>query len=327
VSDAMVARAQMPKDERSAVTGGGGGAAARVAAGRGLSPAGVLALQAAAGNRATGRALQRAIIAIDGNDDSAASKRATRACLWNLQNTKKGKDFADGGARGAVAGPAKVKRLRYDMSNLVAADDESIYLLAHGSRYSASIAGMDPATLAAWLRRRFSKRPSFTGKIKLVSCHSGAEKRHRKPGDAEKDVYPFDRSYAQELALALAPRRRSDKFRPSSVQGIVGIGWVDEFTGSITAINKEKYDKAMSEMDTNSDVGALAAAGKRANPFTEQGDARLRGLELRAEFGTPVHVDVSHPGHRDDSADPAALHFGKGFWGKRTFEVGSGDEL
>ncbi len=29
----------------------------------------------------------------------------------------------------------------------------------------------------------------------------------------------------------------------------------------------------------------------------------------------------------DDSVAPAALHFGKGVWGKRTFEVGSGDEL
>jgi hypothetical protein len=294
--------------------------------GRGLSPASVLALQATAGNRATTRRLQRAIVAIDGDNDSAASKRATQACLWNLRYTKKGKEFADGGARGQVAGPAKRRRLRYDMSNLLASDSESLYVLAHGSRYEASIAGMDPTEMAAWLRRRFAKR-RFTGKVKLVSCHSGADKSHRRPGDEGKGIYPFDRAYAQELAQALAPRSRKDKFRPSSVQGIVGIGWVDEFTGSITAINKEAYDRAMAQMDTNSDVGALAAAGKRANPFTERADPALRGQELRAEFGTPVHVDVHHPGHRDDSADPAALHFGKGHWGKRTFEVGTGDEL
>ena len=111
------------------------------------------------------------------------------------------------------------------------------------------------------------------------------------------------------------------------MQGIVGIGWVDEFTGSITAINKELYDAVTAGMATNSDVGALAAAGKKPNPFTETTDAMKRGLELRAEFGTPVDVNVSHPGDRDDSAAPAALHFGKGHWGKRTFEVGSGDEL
>ncbi len=111
------------------------------------------------------------------------------------------------------------------------------------------------------------------------------------------------------------------------MQGIVGIGWVDEFTGSITAINKELYDKATAGMATNSDVGALAAAGKKANPFTETADPMTRGLKLRAEFGTPVHADVTHPGYHDDSVAPAALHFGKGQWGKRTFEVGSGDEL
>ena len=126
--------------------------------------------------------------------------------------------------------------------------------------------------------------------------------------------------------MALKPRR-NDTFRPSSVQGIVGIGWVDEFTGSITAINKEKYDAAMKKMSTNSDVGAVATA-TRPNPFTEMVDDPMgRGVEMRAEFGTPVHVDVNDAGYRDDSADPAGFHFGKGHWGKRTFEVGSGDEL
>lgn len=293
----------------------------------GLSPAGVLALQSAAGNRATTRYLQRAIVSIDGDGDTAPMKRATHACLWNLRHTKKGKDFKDGGARGAVAGPATLAKLPSDMSALLGSDDESIYVLAHGSRYSSDIAGMSPTRLAAWLRARFSSRPRFTGKIKLVSCHSGADKTNQRPGDAAKGVYQFDRSYAQQLAVALAPRSDTDGFRPSSVQGIVGIGWVDEFTGSITAINKELYDTATAGMATNSDVGALAAAGKKANPFTETADHMTRGLELRAEFGTPVHVDVHHPGYRDDTAAPAALHFGKGKWGKRTFEVGSGDEL
>ena len=294
---------------------------------RDLSPAGVLALQSAAGNRATTRYLQRAIVAIDGDGDTDAMKRATHACLWNLRHTKKGKDFKDGGARGALEGPAKRAALKDDMSKLLASDDESIYVLAHGSRYSSDIAGMSPTQLAAWLRARFAKRPRFTGKIKLVSCHSGADRRNEQAGDARKGVYQFDRSYAQQLAIALAPRSDTDGFRPSSVQGIVGIGWVDEFTGSITAINKELYDKASAGMATNSDVGALAAAGKKANPFTETADPMTRGLELRAEFGTPVHADVKYPGYHDDSVAPAALHFGKGVWGKRTFEVGSGDEL
>ncbi|MEA2134871.1 MAG: hypothetical protein QOC68_2780 [Solirubrobacteraceae bacterium] len=323
---AMHARATLPQGQSPAAAASAASRAAAAPRGR-LSAADVLALQRAAGNRATTRYLQRAIIAINGEGDSDASQRATQACLWNLRHTKQGKDFADGGARGAVVGPEIRQALPSDLSRLLGSDDESIYVLAHGSRYNASIADMSPAHLAGWLRARFRRRAAFTGKIKLVSCHSGADRSHQKPGDAAKRVYDFDRSYAQELAIALAPRSDTDRFRPSSVEGIVGIGWVDEFTGSITAINKEAYDLATSGMATNSDVGALAAAGKKANPFTETGDAMTRGLELRAEFGTPVHVEVGDPGYRDDSAAPAALHFGKGNWGKRSFEVGSGDEL
>ncbi len=295
-----------------------------VARGHGLSRAGVLALQRTAGNRATTRMLQRAIVAIDGDNDGDASKRATQACLWNLRHTKQGKDFADGGARGKVAGPATRGKLPRDLSALLDADGESIYILAHGSRYQSDIADMAPEDMASFLRHRFRRRP-FTGKIKLVSCHSGADLGNARPGDAEKGIYQFDRSYAQQLAMALKPRRK-DTFRPSSVQGIVGIGWVDEFTGSITAINKEKYDAAMKKMAQNSDVGS-AATGAKANPFTEIADPMTRGLEMRAEFGTPVHVDITNPGYRDDSADPAGFHFGKGKWGKRTVEVGTGDEL
>jgi hypothetical protein len=318
----MFARAQPGIEGRAAKASQP--AAAGAARRGGPSRAGLLALQRSAGNRATTLVVQRAIVAVDGDTDADASKRATAACLWNLQHTKRGKAFDDGGARGKVAGPAKRADLPSDLSGLLATDDESIYVLAHGSRYSASIGGMDAATMAAWLKSKFSGR-NFTGKIKLVSCHSGADRTNQRPGDAAKGVYNFDRSYAQALAIALAPSDK-DTFRPTSVQGVVGIGWVDEFTGAITAINKEKYDAAMSTMASNSDVGALKSSGKKANPFTEQGDPFKRGLELRAEFGTPVHVDVTHPGHRDDSSDPAGLHFGKGKWGKRTFAVGTGDE-
>ena len=318
----MHAWAKSPQAMPPATTAGV--AAHGAAAGYGLSRAGVLALQRTAGNRATTRVLQRAIVAIDGDNDADASKRATQACLWNLRHTKRGKDFADGGARGAVAGPATRGALPRDLSGLLGSDGESIYILAHGSRYDSDIADMDPDTMAAFLRHRFRSR-RFTGKIKLVSCHSGADLGNARPGDAEKGVYQFDRSYAQQLALALKPRGK-DTFRPSSVQGIVGIGWVDEFTGSITAINKEKYDAAMKKMAQNSDVGSSVTCAK-ANPFTEIADPLTRGLEMRAEFGTPVHVDVNDPGYRDDSADPAGFHFGKGKWGKRTFEVGTGDEL
>jgi hypothetical protein len=244
------------------------------------APAGVLALQRSAGNRAT--------------------------------------------ARGKVAGPATRSALPKDLSTLLATDGETIYILAHGSRYDSSVGDMDPETMASFLRHRFRRR-DFTGKIKLVSCHSGADLGNARPGDAEKGVYQFPRSYAQQLAMALKPRRK-DTFRPSSVQGIVGIGWVDEFTGSLTGINKEKYDAATKKYAANSDVGSVGG-GAGANPFTDIADPATRGAALRAEFGTPVHVDINDVGYRDDSADPAALHFGKGQWGKRTFAVGTGAEL
>jgi hypothetical protein len=84
-------------------TGVGAGRASSAVPAMGFSPASVLALQRTAGNRATRQYLQRMIVAIDGDTDEAPSKRATRACLWNLRYKKGGADFVDGGARGAVA--------------------------------------------------------------------------------------------------------------------------------------------------------------------------------------------------------------------------------
>jgi hypothetical protein len=298
----------------------------------GLTPASVLALQRTAGNRATRQALQRMIVAIDGDTDSAASKRATRACLWNLRNRKGGAAFAGADARGAVAGPAVRSKLGFHMRPLLASEGETIYVLAHGSRYSASIGDMSPTEMAAWLRERFSHRDvwalgwlgvttpldtPFTGKIKLVSCHSAAESRHRSATDAAT-IYPFPRSYAEELARALAPTSRTDPFRPSSVEGINGIGWVDEISGAITAIDKGRYDAATKTMSDNSDVGALPSAGTTANPFTGEGDPARRGGGIHAVFGAPVEANVDPKG---------GLRTGKGDWGKRRFAVGTGREF
>jgi hypothetical protein len=300
--------------------------------GRGLSPASVLALQRAAGNRATGQYLARMIVAVDGDTDGPPSKRATRACLWNLQHKKDGGTFVDGGARGAVAGPAVRKKLAYQMRPMLASNSETIYVLAHGSRYSASIGDMSPKQMAQWLRLRFAyehiwglgwlgvtKTPDapFTGKIKLVSCHSAAEDRHRMPTD-KSTIYPFSTSYAQELAKELTPTGPTDLFRPTSVQGINGIGWVDEVSGAITAIDKSKYDAATALMSDNSDVGALPTKGTTANPFTSEADATKRGSAIHAVFGAPVEAKVDTTG---------GLRTGKGEWGKRRFDVGTGAEV
>ena len=298
-----------------------------------MTPEGVRALQRAAGNRATRQYLQRMVVAIDGDTDAAPSKRATRACLWNLRHRKGSKTFADGGARGAVAGPAVMSNLNFHMRPLLGSDSESIYVLGHGSRKDPKIAGMTPVEMAAWLRARFSERDrwgplgwlgftskverKFTGKIKLVACHSAAEKRHRVGTDETQGVYPFDRSCAEALARALKPLAPDDPFQPSSVQGINGIGWVDEVSGRITAIDKTAYDAAMEQMSTNSDVGSKAG-GKAVNPFTSESDPAARGLGIHALFGEPVEAAVTPTG---------GLRAGKGEWGKRRFEVGTGKEL
>ena len=268
----------------------------------------------------TNRCVQRAIVAIDGDTDTAPQKRATRNCLWNLQHKKKGQLYQSSDARGKVAGPAKLGSLPADLSGLIDNQAESIYLLAHGSRYSASIAGMDPKSLARWIRSHFGNA-TFTGTIKLVSCHSGADRSHQSQKDVQNQVYNFPRSYAEELARELAPGSL-DTFQPSSVLGIVGVGWVDELSGSITAINKEAYDAALKKMSTNSDVGSLSGSGNQPNPFTELSDPDIRGKAIRAEFGAPVQVNVLKQGYQDDTNNPQALHIGKGKWGKRTFAVG-----
>lgn len=312
--------------------------AARPVLGRGLTPGGAAALQGHAGNQATGRAIavQRLIVAVDGDTDQRPSLRATRNCLRNLRRNKDGTRFADLGARGKVAGPAKRAKLPRNMRPLLGRDDESIYVLAHGSRYDASIGGMEPKEMAGWLRRRFrydvgaapeklrtrATRP-YTGKIKLISCHSGADMTHQVAGDAAKGVYSFRRSYAQQLARELAPRSRSSTFRPTSVQGIVGIGWVDERTGRTQAIDKEAYDRETASMATNSDLMAGVGTGTRENPFTEIKRRRRRGRKIREVFGDPVEAAVP----TSTGAPHAGLRTGKGNWGKRRFEVGSGDEV
>jgi hypothetical protein len=272
------------------------------------------------------------IVAVDGDKDRPGAKRATRACLWNLRYKKGGAGFVDGGARGAVAGPAVRGKLNVHMRPLLASDSETIYVLAHGSRYSASIGDMSPTEMAKWLRERFAYKyvwglgwlgvtatpdTAFTGKIKLVSCHSASESRHR-VGTDQADIYPFSTSYAQELAEALAPTGPTDQFRPTSVQGINGIGWVDELSGAITAVDKATYDAETKLMSDNSDVGAPPTAGTIANPFTSEADPAARGAAIHAVFGAPVGAKVNATG---------GLRTGKGDWGKRRFAVGSGQEL
>ena len=326
-----------------------------LAADRPMSPASVLAIQRSAGNAALTRMLQRAVIAVDGageGDPGSAPGRATRACLWNLTRHKRGKDKTTignfgGDARGKVAGPAELSALAIG-PGLLGSETESMYILAHGSRYSPSIGGMTPKQMADWLKAGFAGT-KFRGKVKLVSCHSASDSSHRKSGDPS-NVYKFpgDRSYAQELARLLAPSSTTDPFQPVSVQGITGIGWVDETTGRLTKIDKNIYDAATKHMASNSDVGALASAGKFVNPFTDVSDPTKRAALLNQWFGDAKEADAPEP--ETDVLSSVSAFFtswfessvpktpagttresgftvGKGHTGKRTFTVGSGAEI
>ena len=324
-----------------------------------MSPASALAIQRSAGNAALTRMLQRAVIAVDGKGEGnpgSAPGRATRACLWNLTHHKRSKDkttignFA-GDARGKVAGPAELSALAIG-PGLLGAETESLYVLAHGSRYSPSIGGMTPHDMADWLKAGFAS-VKFSGKVKLVSCHSASDSSHRKSGDpANVYNFPGDRSYAQELATLLAPSSTTDPFRPVSVQGITGIGWVDETTGRLTKIDKNVYDAATKYMASNSDVGSKAGKGKAVNPFTDVADPAKRATLLTQWFGDPKEADapVPAPAPETDVLSSVRAFFtslfetsvpktpagttresgftvGKGHTGKRTFTVGSGSEI
>jgi hypothetical protein len=324
-----------------------------------MSPTSALAIQRGAGNEALCRmlgrparqSLQRAVIAIDGKgegDPNSAPGRATRACLWNLTQHKRSKDkstignFGGGDARGKVAGPAELPTLVIG-PGFLGSENESLYILAHGSRYAPSIGDLTPAQMAAWLKTAFAG-VKFRGKIKLVSCHSASDSSHRKSGD-KPNVYNFpgDRSYAQHLATLLAPTSKTDPFRPTSVQGITGIGWVDETTGRLTKVDKNIYDAAVAHMGSNSDVGGLAL-GKFLNPFTDMPDPAKRGATLRDWFGAPEEAsevgvlssvrafftslfETAVPKTPAGTTRESGFVVGKGHTGKRTFAVGSGAEL
>ena len=241
-----------------------------------------------------------------------------------------------------MAGPAELSALAIG-PGLLGSETESLYILAHGSRYSPSIGGMTPKQMADWLKAGFAG-VKFRGKVKLVSCHSASDSSHRKTGDpANVYNFPSDRSYAQELARLLAPSSKTDPFQPATVQGITGIGWVDETTGRLTKIDKNIYDAATKHMASNSDVGALAGAGKFVNPFTDVSDPTARATAMRQWFGDPKEAETdvvssvrafftglfesSVPKTPAGTTRETGFTVGKGHTGKRTFTVGSGKEI
>jgi hypothetical protein len=173
--------------------------------------------------RAAQPVLQRAIIAIDGPNDNAAARASTRSCLTNLQQK----------ARGNVAGPDVLANIVQGPA--LGSPAETLYVLGHGSR-SGTVAGLAPDAMAARLRAWYAGQP-YTGAIKLVACHSawtGTELL------ANGGQITAAQSYADRLARRFAGHP-SRTFRPSAVQGLLGIGWVRPDTGKQLSIDTPDY--------------------------------------------------------------------------------------
>lgn len=159
--------------------------------------------------------LQRAIIAIDGPTDKAPAKKVTRNCLANLTQS---------GSRGAVAGPRAVDRIKPPKL----AQNESLYLLGHGN--PDVVADLGPDDLGDWILQWYGNR-RYRGKIKLVACSSGID-----PGLGAA-------SYAERLSTHLA-NNATATFHPASVDGVLGVAWVDEKSDRIVAIDDQAYEDA-----------------------------------------------------------------------------------
>lgn len=195
--------------------------------------------------------LQRAVIAIDGPTDKAPARKITRNCLANLTQS---------GGRGAAAGPGAVKKIKPPKL----AQNESLYILGHGN--TDEIGDLDPDALGTWILKWYGKRP-YRGKIKLVACSSGIA----------PDLGAA--SYAERLSVHLRDNATT-KFHPASVDGVLGIAWVDEKLDKIVAIDDDAYEYAESH---GTDVeGAFALK-----------DPRQRRKALKGIFGKPNDVGSS----------------------------------
>lgn len=263
------------------------------------------------------RTLQRAIIAIDGPGEGGppapdGAGRATRACLWNLQH-RKGGGYRPGDARGKVAGPAELDAIAIP-ARFFARSMESLYVLGHGAPSLLTIADTDlddlADTLRDWIEPQLEAEDTyFLGDVKLVSCVSATEETPYSGGKMK--------SMAERLAIALEPQGE-ERFRPQAVHGIVGIGWVDEVSGSIMSVDLDPFLAAYGEWDATI-----------LNPFQNFADPVTRSQQVRAWFGAPLGPSgVPHP-HTTPTGRTGvdALHLGKSARGKRRFEVGSGTEL
>jgi hypothetical protein len=211
-----------------------------------------------------------------------------------------------------VAGPGEIDTITIP-SGFLNSPTENLYLLGHGDPSLQLIADANIGDLAARLKAWFeplllADDEMFLGDIKLVVCFSGEEQTAYSGAVKLKPT-------AERLAEALEPGP-TDRFRPRTVQGIVGVGWVDETSGRMLSID---FPPALDYV--------LNVWGKtptsEVNPFQEIADRTERAKKLRAWFGKPLEPSDVPGTHMTPlgTTKPDAMHVGKGPKGKRRFHV------
>lgn len=185
------------------------------------------------------RAIQRAILVVDGPADTADAKAITTTCLNHLgtKTTRKGVVTGLGGAA------PRGRSIRTPSSAVPAVppgflgEDEPLYVLGHGEPTGTTVGGLTAAQFADYLHDTFGHlfasgtRDFYLGRIKFVACISAK--------DAAKGAGV---NFAASLASALKTSRKySNHFLPISVDGIVGVGWVDGNTGKLQSIDLAAY--------------------------------------------------------------------------------------
>lgn len=229
--------------------------------------------------RASQPLLQRAIIAIDGPTDSPLQLQATRNCLDNLRVK---------GTRGTAVGPALLGAIAPPALGAA----ETLYVLAHGAPHGLTpttlaadtVGGLDPDQIGAQIVAWYPGL-AYTGKIKLVACVSAATASGVRGG----------LSYADSLSRWFATNA-TGTFRPASVDGIIGVGWVDETTSKQQSIDTLQY----LTKDANA-FGEPVSATRQAKITTQLGPVGGPGSGALRVTGTAtggagkVRYDVAYP--------------------------------
>jgi hypothetical protein len=226
--------------------------------------------------------LQRSVITIDSPNDDHVARLATRNCHENLTTVKNNQRYPGRNARGRSIiitygdGPVFDRIPPKDF----ASGDQTIYILGHGSAERGTLSDLTPGELAAALRDWFGDVP-FRGKIKLVSCTTARADDYdaaNQPTQAFAGTAMAGIPFVNVMATALKVKLTGTVFRPQSVDGVVGICWVDEQTGEILSLDLWQYLNMSSNPFTIPGAKQRRAAIRNVFP----GDKLISGKDAKA---------------------------------------------